>query len=146
MSEQEFEPWIGKRRPRQARREQKYLNAVLASAARSGFPKPRSGPRFEGSRIGRGSVAARMLAIGDRYAGLRARRAIVKTRLIRLAALTPISNTSSATESVATASEADFIPPVRTRLTGGRSSDVARAIATNSGSSSRPKTAPNMTI
>ena len=84
MSEDEFELRLGTNRTRGPRRDRKYLDAVLASAARAGFPKLRSGRQFEGSRIGRGSVAARMLHIGDRYVGLRARRAIVKTRLVRL--------------------------------------------------------------
>lgn len=65
-----------------SRRGRKYLHAVLAAAARSGLSKAKSGRRFEGSRIGRGGVAARVL--GDRHAGLRSRRAIVKTRLVRL--------------------------------------------------------------
>ena len=84
MSEDQFELRLGKSRIKGPRRDRKYIDAVLASAARAGFPKPRSGRRFDGSRIGRGSVAARMLGIGDRYVGLRARRAIVKTRLVRL--------------------------------------------------------------
>jgi type IV secretory pathway VirD2 relaxase len=70
-------------RGRGSRRGRKYLHRVLAAAARAGFPKARAGRQFRGSRIGRGGVAARML--GDRHAGLRARRAIVKTRLVRLA-------------------------------------------------------------
>lgn len=82
MDEGEFKPRLGKMRSGSSRRGRKYLHAVLAAAARAGFPKPRSGRRFLGSRIGRGGVAARIL--GDRHAGLRARRAIVKTRLVRL--------------------------------------------------------------
>jgi type IV secretory pathway VirD2 relaxase len=65
-----------------SRRSRKYLDAVLAAAARAGFPRAPSGRRFSGSRIGRGGVAARML--GDRHAAFRARRAIVKTRLVQL--------------------------------------------------------------
>lgn len=82
MDEGEFEPRLGRMRGRGSRRGRKYLHAVLAAAARAGFPRPRSGRRFLGSRIGRGGVAARML--GGRHAGFRARRAIVKTRLVRL--------------------------------------------------------------
>jgi len=78
-----FEPRLGRMRNGGSRRGRKYLNAVLAAAARTGFPKARPGRGFVGSRIGRGGVAARML--GDRHAALRARRAIVKTRLVRLA-------------------------------------------------------------
>jgi type IV secretory pathway VirD2 relaxase len=77
-----FEPRLGRMRSGGSRRERKYLHAVLAAAARAGLPRSRSGGAFVGSRIGRGGVAARML--GDRHVGLRARRAIVKTRLVRL--------------------------------------------------------------
>lgn len=84
MNEEEFELRLGKIRTSSSRREKQYFGAVLTSAARTGLPKPRFGRKFDGSRIGRGSVAARMLRVGDRYAGLRARRAVVKTRLVRL--------------------------------------------------------------
>jgi len=43
------------------------------------------GKRFEGSRIGRGAALARVLRSGDRHAGFRSRRVIVKTRLVMLA-------------------------------------------------------------
>ena len=82
--EYEFEPRLGRMRAAGSRKGRKYLHAVLAAAARAGLPKSRGTRRFSGSRIGRGGVAARMLHSGDRYAGLRARRAIVKTRLVRL--------------------------------------------------------------
>lgn len=83
MEEGGFEPRLGRMRSGGSRRGRKYLHAVLAAAARTGMPK-RSGRRFDGSHIGRGGVAARMLGARDRFAGLRARRAIVKTRLVRL--------------------------------------------------------------
>ena len=84
MSEDDlFEPRLGRMRSAGSRKGRKYLHAVLAAAARSGMPK-RGGRRFAGSRIGRGGVVARMLGARDRFAGLRARRAIVKTRLVRL--------------------------------------------------------------
>jgi type IV secretory pathway VirD2 relaxase len=82
VTEDPFEPRLGRMRSTGSRRGRQYLHAVLAAAARAGFPKRRAGRRFSGSRIGRGAVAARML--GGRHAGLRARRAIVKTRLVRL--------------------------------------------------------------
>ena len=82
MDEGEFEPRLGRMRSSSSRRGRKYLHAVLAAAARAGFPRSRSGRRFLGSRIGRGGVAARML--GHPHAALRARRALVKTRLVRL--------------------------------------------------------------
>lgn len=77
-----FEPRLGRMRGRGSRRGRKYLHQVLAAAARAGFPRRAGGRRFTGSRIGRGGVAARML--GGGHAGARSRRAIVKTRLVRL--------------------------------------------------------------
>ncbi|MES2137387.1 MAG: relaxase/mobilization nuclease RlxS [Pseudomonadota bacterium] len=84
MEEGGFEPRLGKMRSGGSRRGRKYLHAVLAAAARGGLPSARGKRRFNGSRIGRGGVTARVLRSGDRYSGLRARRAIVKTRLVRL--------------------------------------------------------------
>jgi type IV secretory pathway VirD2 relaxase len=82
MDESEFKPRLGRMRSVGSHRGRKYLHAVLAAAARAGFPKPRARRTFSGSRNGRGGVAARML--GDRHLALRSRRAIVKTRLVRL--------------------------------------------------------------
>jgi type IV secretory pathway VirD2 relaxase len=79
-----FEPRVGRMRSSGSRCGRKYLHAVLAAAARAGMPK-RSGRRFTGSRLGRGGVAARALGMRDLHSALRARRAIVKTRLVRLA-------------------------------------------------------------
>lgn len=84
MHDDDFEPRLGRMRASASPRGRKYLHAVLAAAMRAGF-KGRSGRRFEGSRLGRGTAAARLLGARDRHAGLRARRAIVKTRLVRLA-------------------------------------------------------------
>lgn len=84
MDDEQFEPRLGRMRAAGSRRGRKYLSAVLAATARAGGFRPGSRRRFAGGRIGRGGVAARALAIRDRYAGLRARRAIVKTRLVRL--------------------------------------------------------------
>jgi type IV secretory pathway VirD2 relaxase len=84
MNDDEFLPRLGRMRGAGSSRGRKYLHAVLAAAARSGAPGRRRGRAFEGSRGGRGGVAARGLAMPDRHAGLRARRAIVKTGLVRL--------------------------------------------------------------
>jgi type IV secretory pathway VirD2 relaxase len=57
----------------------------MAAARRAG---PRTGTRdrrFDGSRIGRGAGIGRLLSRRDRHAGLRARRVVVKTRLVKLA-------------------------------------------------------------
>ena len=80
MDEQSFEPLIGKVRSPASSHDRKYLHAVLVSAARAGLRRPGKGLRFTGSRIGRGSVAARMLT----FHGAWSRRAFVKTRLVRL--------------------------------------------------------------
>jgi type IV secretory pathway VirD2 relaxase len=83
MDESDFEPRLGRFRPT-GRKYRNYLNKVLASVARDRLMGSGRQRTFVGSRIGRGSVAARMLHTGVRYSGLRSRRAIVKTRLVRL--------------------------------------------------------------
>lgn len=85
MQDDDFEPRLGRMRAPASRRGRKYLYAVLVAAAGAGGLKRGKSRRFDGSRIGRGSSVARLLASRDRFAGLRARRAIVKTRLVRLA-------------------------------------------------------------
>ena len=85
MSEDRFEPRIGRMRAPRSQRSRRYLNAVLAAAMRAGFSDRKAGSRFVGSRIGRGAVAGRLLGLRDPHRGLRGRRAIVKTRLVRLA-------------------------------------------------------------
>ena len=84
MGDEHFEPRLGRMRSGGSRRGRKYLHGVLAAAARAGLPPARSARRFLGSRIGRGGVAALALAGRDPHSGLRARRAVVKTRLVRL--------------------------------------------------------------
>src|SRR4051812_4217516 len=84
MDEEQFEPRLGTMRASPSRRGRKYLYAVLVACARAGGPKRSGVRRLDGSRIARGSATARLLASRDRYAGFRARRAIVKTRLVRL--------------------------------------------------------------
>lgn len=84
MQEDDFKPKLGRMKAPASRRGNKYLYTVLVAAARAGGLKRSSGRRFDGSRIGRGSAVARLLASRDRFGGLRARRAIVKTRLVRL--------------------------------------------------------------
>ncbi|PXA86515.1 conjugal transfer protein TraI [Nostoc sp. 3335mG] len=86
MSDDIFEPKLGRIRARGGKRGQKYLGRVVASAARAGqqFGKRKVG--FDGSRIGRGAGTGRILSSRDRHAGLRARRAVVKTRLVKLGA------------------------------------------------------------
>lgn len=81
---EEFEPRLGRMRARGSPRGRKYLHRVLASTALAGGPRRTARGRFDGSRIGRGAAIARLLGSGDRLAGHRRRRAIVKTRLVRL--------------------------------------------------------------
>ena len=84
MKDDEFEPRLGRMRAVGSRKGRKYLHAVLASAMRAGL-KRRSRRAFDGSRIGRGTAIGRLLTSRGRPVGARARRAIVKTRLVRLA-------------------------------------------------------------
>lgn len=85
--EDDFEPRLGRMRARGGRRGRKYLHRVLAAAnlargsALSGH-RPRG---FSGSRIGRGSGVGRMLASRDHLAAYRARRVVIKSRIVRLA-------------------------------------------------------------
>ena len=83
MDEDEFEPLLGRMRSRRSPGGRKYLHSVLEAAARAGMPKRGTRP-FAGSRIARGGVAARALALRHGFGSSRARRAIVKTRLVRL--------------------------------------------------------------
>ncbi|HEY7959584.1 MAG TPA: DUF3363 domain-containing protein [Sphingomicrobium sp.] len=84
MEDERFEPRLGRMRSAGSRKGRKYLHSVLAAAARAGLSRGRSGRRFDGSRTGRGGVAARAIAGRDPYSGHRARRAVVKLRLVRL--------------------------------------------------------------
>ena len=84
MDDDLFELRLGRIRAAGSGRERKYLHAVLASAAKAGGLKPRARRYFNGSRIGRGSVVARLLAAGNPYVGFRSRRAIVNVRLVLL--------------------------------------------------------------
>ncbi|MBL9098744.1 MAG: relaxase/mobilization nuclease domain-containing protein, partial [Alphaproteobacteria bacterium] len=81
----EFEPKLGKIRTQDGARTQRYLNRVLRAAAfASGRTLGRLGGtrRFDGSRIGRGAGAGRVLR--DRHAGLRARRVVIKARIVKI--------------------------------------------------------------
>jgi type IV secretory pathway VirD2 relaxase len=86
MTDDEFTPQLGKMRAKGGRKARTYLGQVVAAAARAGGGTGRSNRRFDGSRIGRGASMGRLLGSRDRHAGLRARRAVVKTRLVRLGA------------------------------------------------------------
>lgn len=82
MNDDGFEPQLGI--PGKGSGAPRYLGQVLKAAQRAGRAGQRSA-RFDGSRIGRGAARARVLASGDRHAAFRARRVVVKTRLVKLA-------------------------------------------------------------
>ena len=86
----ELIPRLGRIRSRgSAKRAKPYLQRVLHAVTlaggrpRGGGPNGKSG--FQGNRIGRGAGVGRVLASGDRYAAFRARRVIVKTRIVKMA-------------------------------------------------------------
>lgn len=85
MSEDDFEPKLGRIRNLGGRKSRKYLNRVVAAAARAGSSTGVRNRRFDGSRIGRGASIGRVLGSRDKYGGLRGRRAVVKARLVKLA-------------------------------------------------------------
>ena len=86
MAEDEFEPRLGRLRSRGSGRGRKYLGRVVAAAARAGSTTGVVNRRFDGSRIGRGASMGRLLGSRDRHGGLRSRRVVVKTRLVKLGA------------------------------------------------------------
>ena len=89
MRDDDFEPNLGKISSRGGKHGRKYLHRVLRATALAGGRSrvglsPRGG-NFDGSRIGRGAGIGRVLASRDRYAAYRSRRAIVKSRIVKLA-------------------------------------------------------------
>ena len=87
MSEdEEFTPKVGTPRAKGKTRARKYLGRVVGTAARAGGKTGVRARNFDGSRIGRGASMGRVLSRGDRLAGYRGRRAVVKARLVRLGA------------------------------------------------------------
>ncbi|MDB5581954.1 MAG: conjugal transfer protein TraI [Bradyrhizobium sp.] len=85
MSDDEFEPRLGRIRNLGGKKARKYLGRVVAAAARAGGGTGIRNRRFDGSRIGRGASIGRVLASRDKYGGLRGRRVAVKVRLVKLA-------------------------------------------------------------
>jgi len=83
----DFEPRLGRIRARGGKRGERYLRQVLrAVSSASGRALTAAGrrSRFDGSRIGRGAGVGRALA--DRHAAFRARRVVIKTRLVKIGA------------------------------------------------------------
>jgi type IV secretory pathway VirD2 relaxase len=85
MSEdEEFTPKLGTPRAKGKGKARKYLGRVVGTAARAGAKTGVRARSFDGSRIGRGASMGRVLSRGDRLAGYRSRRIVVKARLVRL--------------------------------------------------------------
>lgn len=84
MNDDDFEPKLGKPRQTGGKSPGKYVGRVIVAARLAGAVVGVRNRRFDGSRIGRGASIGRLLSSRDRLAGFRARRAIVKTRLVRL--------------------------------------------------------------
>ncbi len=79
----DFQPKLGKIRSR-GLGTPRFSNQVLAAVNRAGGRRGAKS-KFTGSRIGRGGVMGAWLAHRDKYASLRHRRAIVKSRIVKLA-------------------------------------------------------------
>lgn len=80
MSEgDDFELWLGKIGARD-----RSVGQTLARARRMGGRATAKGRRFTGAAIGRGAGVGRVLASSDRFSGLRARRVVVKARIVKL--------------------------------------------------------------
>lgn len=83
--DEEFEPRLGRQRAKGGgKRGTKYASRVVIAAGLNAVSSKTRVRRFDGSRIGRGASIGRLLSSRDRLAGYRARRAVVKTRLVRL--------------------------------------------------------------
>src|SRR3546814_9468159 len=80
----EFTPRLGRQRQQGGKRARRYLGRVVGAAIRSAEKGSVRSRRFDGSRIGHGASMGRLLSSRDRFGGLRARRAVVKTRLVRI--------------------------------------------------------------
>ena len=78
----EFTPRLGRQRQQGGKRARRYLGRVVGAAIRSAEKGSVRSWRFDGSRIGRGASMGRLLSSRDRFGGMRARRAVVKTRLV----------------------------------------------------------------
>lgn len=84
MDDESFEPKLGRARNKKSDRARRYLHRVIGAAALVGG-LPLAGRRiFGGARIGRGAASGRVLGARERHASLRVRRAVIKTKLIRL--------------------------------------------------------------
>jgi hypothetical protein len=147
--DEEFTPRLGRQRQQGGKRARRYLGRVVGAAIRSAEKGSIRSPRFDGSRIGRGASMGRLLSSRDRFGGMRARRAVVKTRLVRIgtkgmpaarAHLRYIQRDGVTREGA----RANSIRPSATRRTARRSFSAAMATATSSASSSPPRMVRNI--
>jgi hypothetical protein len=87
MSDDEFEPWIGRLgKDRLTRNPITYRARIIRATnrARGGATATPYRNRFTGSRMGRGSGAARLLTSHDRWQAFRHRRVVIKSRIVGL--------------------------------------------------------------
>lgn len=87
MQEDGFEPRLGRIKSNDGQAERRYQQRVLKSAALAGglrFGGPSAGSGFQGNRIGRGAGIGRVLASRGAHADFRARRVVVKSRIVKL--------------------------------------------------------------
>ncbi|PTD27479.1 relaxase/mobilization nuclease RlxS [Sphingomonas fennica] len=82
--DEDFTPRLGRQRQRSGKKARRYLGRIVGAAIRSAEKGAIRSLRFDGSRIGRGASMGRLLSSRGRFGGLRARRAVVKTRLMRI--------------------------------------------------------------
>jgi len=85
MPDDDFTPRLGRQRGKDGKAIVRYGGRIAAAARLAGTKTGVRSRRFDGSRIGRGASMGRLLSSRDRLAGFRARRAVVKASLIRLA-------------------------------------------------------------
>lgn len=86
MSDNEFEPRLGRIRGKGGKKDRRFLHKVFASSTLAGGIKRSGGKtKFTGARIGRGAAIGRVLGSRDRQSGMRSRRAIIKSRYVKLA-------------------------------------------------------------
>jgi hypothetical protein len=83
MADDEFEARLGRMRAKGSQRGSKHLARLITATARAGNGGQGTHV-FHGTRIGRGSGIGHLLSARDRHVGLRARRVVVKTRLVKL--------------------------------------------------------------
>lgn len=85
MGEDTFEPRLGRLRATRSGRAPRYLGQVLKAVALAGGLRGRPRAKFQGNRIGRGAGVGRVLRARDHLAAYRARRVVIKTRIVKLA-------------------------------------------------------------